>query len=77
MPAPPSFLATPAPAPAITLPFSDIKGLIDYVMAAYKELGREKGAAIGEVLTKMGLKAINEVQPSQYAEFHAAVEALK
>jgi hypothetical protein len=76
MPAPPTFLAAPAPA-APAVPFSDSKGLIEYVMAAYKEMGREKGAGIGDVLKGLGLSAINEVQPSQYVAFYTAVEALK
>jgi len=44
MPAPPAFVA-PAPAPAPLVggaPFSDGKGLIDYVMGAYKALGAAK-----------------------------------
>lgn len=76
MPPPPSFEAAPAPAiPAA--PFTDGKGLIAYVMAAYKDMGPVKGAGIQGVLTGMGLSNVNDVQPAQYAEFFAKVEALK
>jgi hypothetical protein len=78
MPPPPSFTAAPAPAPSgPVLPFSDSKGLIEYVMAAYKAMGPTKGAGIQGVLTGMGLVNINDVQPAQYGDFYAKVEALK
>lgn len=77
MPAPPTF-AAPAPAPAATgAPFSDGKGLIDYVMGAYKALGPQKGAQIQGVLTSMGYQNINDVKPEHYAALHTGVEALK
>lgn len=77
MPAPPSFVA-PAPAPApIGAPFSDPKGLIDYVMGAYKALGPQKGAQIQSVLTGLGYQNINDVKPEHYAALHTGVEALK
>jgi hypothetical protein len=77
MPAPPAFVA-PAPAPAPTgAPFSDGKGLIDYVMGAYKALGPQKGAMIQNVLTGMGYQNINDVKPEHYAALHTGVEALK
>jgi hypothetical protein len=77
MPAPPSFVA-PAPAPVPTgAPFSDGKGLIDYVMGAYKALGPQKGALIQGVLTSMGYQNINDVKPEHYAALHTGVEALK
>jgi hypothetical protein len=77
MPAPPAFVA-PAPAPAPTgAPFSDGKGLIDYVMGAYKALGPQKGAQIQNVLTGMGYQNINDVKPEHYAALHTGVEALK
>ena len=75
MPAPPTFAATPvAVAPA---PFSDGKGLIDYVMNAYKALGPQKGAQIQGVLTGMGYANINDVKPEMYGALYAGVEALK
>ena len=77
MPAPPTFVA-PAPAPAATgAPFSDPKGLIDYVMGAYKALGPQKGAMIQGVLTGLGYQNINDVKPEHYAALHTGVEGLK
>ena len=77
MPAPPSFVA-PVAAPAPTgAPFSDGKGLIDYVMGAYKALGPQKGAMIQGVLTGMGYQNINDVKPEHYGQLFAGVEALK
>jgi hypothetical protein len=89
MPAPPSF--TPAamapamnPLPTATAtsttssaPFSDPKGLIDYVMGAYKALGPQKGALIQGVLTGLGYQNINDVKPEHYAALHTGVEGLK
>lgn len=75
------------PAPAFTVPqtapvsagapFSDPKGLIDYVMGAYKALGPQKGAMIQGVLTGLGYQNINDVKPEHYGALHAGVEALK
>ena len=77
MPAPPSFVM-PAPAPAVSgAPFSDGKGLIDYVMGAYKALGPQKGALIQGVLTGLGYQNINDVKPEHYAALHTGVEGLK
>ena len=77
MPAPPSFVM-PAPAPAATgAPFTDGKGLIDYVMGAYKALGPQKGAMIQGVLTGLGYQNINDVKPEHYAALHTGVEGLK
>jgi hypothetical protein len=77
MPAPPAFTA-PAPAPAATgAPFTDGKGLIDYVMGAYKALGPQKGAQIQGVLTGLGYQNINDVKPEHYGQLFAGVEALK
>lgn len=78
MPAPPTFEAPAAPVAAPTgAPFSDGKGLIDYVMSAYKALGPQKGAAIQSVLTGLGYQNINDVKPEHYAALHQGVEALK
>ena len=76
MPAPPTFTAPPPAAPAAA-PFSDAKGLMDYVMSSYKALGPQKGASIQQVLTGLGVSTINEVKPEQYAALFAGVEALK
>jgi hypothetical protein len=58
-------------------PFSDPKGLIDYVMGAYKALGPQKGALIQGVLTGLGYQNINDVKPEHYAALHTGVEGLK
>jgi hypothetical protein len=77
MPEPPTF-AAPVAAPAPTgAPFTDGKGLIDYVMGAYKALGPQKGAQIQGVLTGMGYQNINDVKPEHYGALFAGVEALK
>ena len=77
MPAPPAFVA-PEPAPASSgAPFSDAKGLIDYVMGAYKALGPQKGAQIQGVLTGLGYQNINDVKPEHYGALFSGVEALK
>lgn len=78
MPPPPTFMAPPSVTVAIhAVPFSDNKGLVDYVMARYKALGPEKGGKIHGVLLSMGCNAINEVKPEQYGQFYAAVEAIQ
>ena len=75
MPAAPSF--EPVVEAAGKAPFTDGKGLIDYVMTAYKEMGAEKGAKIQGVLTEMGLQNVNELRPTEYDAFYTKVEALK
>jgi hypothetical protein len=79
MPAPPAFVApAPVAAPAVTgAPFSDPKGLIDFVMASYKALGPQKGAMIQGVLVSLGYQNINDVKPEHYGQLFAGVEALK
>lgn len=79
MPAPPAFVApAPAPAPVATgAPFSDGKGLIDYVMASYKALGAAKGAQIQSVLVNLGYQNINDVKPEHYGALFVNIEALK
>jgi hypothetical protein len=79
MPAPPSFIApAPVAAPAPNgAPFTDGKGLIDYVMGAYKALGPQKGAMIQNVLVNLGYQNINDVKPEHYGQLFAGVEALK
>lgn len=77
MPAPPVFTAPVVAPVASGAPFSDGKGLIDYVMGAYKALGPQKGAMIQGVLTGMGYQNINDVKPEHYGQLFAGVEALK
>jgi len=77
MPAPPVFVApvaAPAPAPSM---FTDPKGLIDYVMGAYKALGPQKGASIQGVLVGLGYQNINDVKPEHYGDVCNGIEALK
>ena len=77
MPAPPVFVApvaAPAPAPSM---FTDPKGLIDYVMGAYKTLGPQKGASIQGVLVGLGYQNINDVKPEHYGDLFNGIEALK
>ena len=77
MPAPPTFIAAPAAPAPTAAPFSDGKGLIDYVMSSYKALGAAKGALIQGVLTGLGYQNINDVKPEHYAALFAGVEGLK
>lgn len=78
MPAPPTFAAPVSVAAAPSgAPFADGKGLIDYVMGAYKALGPQKGAQIQGVLTGLGYQNINDVKPEHYAALHTGIEALK
>lgn len=76
MPPAPTFEA-PVASATTAVPFSDGKGLIDYVMGAYKALGAEKGQQIQGVLTGMGYQNINDVKPEHYGQLFAGVEALK
>lgn len=76
MPPLPDF-AAPAPvAPAPTAPFSDPKGMIQYVTEAWKALGA-KGPKMQDVIVGLGHHNINEIRPDQYGALYAGVEALK
>jgi hypothetical protein len=77
MPAPPTFATAPTPVATSSAPFTDGKGLIDYVMAAYRTMGPQKGAQIQTVLTGLGYQNINDIKLSDYAALYAGVEALK
>ena len=77
MPAPPVFAPVAAPAPVSAAPFTDGKGLIDYVMSAYKAMGAAKGAMIQTVLTGLGYQNINDVKPEHYGALFAGIETLK
>lgn len=82
-PAPaPAPVEAPAPAPVQSsptkpVPFTTQKELIAYMMDSYKQMGHQKGMGIQDVLTKIGIKNINEVDPSMYATLYNAVEAMK
>lgn len=75
----PTFTATftNVPAATSTAPFADKAGLTAYTMGVYKELGAVKGAEIQNVLVGLGVSNINEVTPTMYGTYHAALEALK
>ena len=77
MPAPPSFVAPTPVAAAVGAPFTDPKGLIDFVMTSYKNLGPAKGAGIQGVLTGLGYQNINDVKAEHYAALFSGIEALK
>lgn len=82
-PAMPSFVTAPATpvvpvAPPVSgAPFSDGKGLMEYVMNTYKALGPQKGAAIQNVLTGLGYANINDVKLEHYAALFQGIELLK
>ena len=92
MPPPPVFAPIPVvpvmapvvaapPAPVVAshfekAPFDSAKGLIDFVMSAYKALGPQKGAGIQGVLTGLGYSNINDVNPAHYDALFAGVKAL-
>lgn len=58
-------------------PFTDPKGLIDFVMTSYKNLGPAKGAGIQGVLTGLGYQNINDVKAEHYAALFCGIESLK
>jgi hypothetical protein len=75
---PPTVPPVTAPFPESSgAPFADAKGLMQYVMEAYKTLGRDKGAQIQTVLNNMGCQNVNDIKVEQYAQLYAGVEALK
>jgi hypothetical protein len=78
LPAGPSFMPQQqAQSTTIAIPFNDGKGLVDYVMGAYKAMGPEKGANIQGVLVSLGYQNINDVQAKDYEAVFKGVEALK
>ena len=77
MPAPPVFVAPVVEVAPTGAPFTDGKGLIDYVMSAYKQMGAEKGARIQNVLMSLNYSNINDVKPEHYGALFQGIEALK
>ena len=77
MPAPPVFVAPVVEVAPTSAPFTDGKGLIDYVMSAYKAMGAQKGAGIQNVLVSLGYQNINDVKPEHYGALFQGIEALK
>jgi hypothetical protein len=70
----------PSPEPAPTqsaTPFTDHQGMINYVMAAYKDLGPQKGAGIQDVMATIGLVNINDAKPGDYDALYQGIESLK
>jgi hypothetical protein len=77
-PPPPTTPPVTAPAPESSgAPFVDAKGLIEYVMLTYKNLGPQKGAQIQSVLSGLGYQNINDVKAEHYGKIFAGIEALK
>lgn len=76
MPALPTFMVA-APAPAKSAPFTDAKGLMDYVMTSYTALGAEKGSKIQDIMVSLGFHHINDITAASYGVFFEKVEALK
>lgn len=76
MPPLPTFVA-PVEPPKPGAPFSDPKGMIQYVTESYKALGPVKGAKIQDIITALGHHNINDIRPDQYASLYASMEALK
>ena len=77
-----NLVPTPAAPAPVTVspsdcPIKDGKTLMETMMALYKELGPQKGAAIQGVLKSVGCEAVNEVRPDQYAAIWAGLQALK
>ena len=79
MPAAPTFEIpqTITQIPLNGAPFTDPKGLIEFVMTSYKNLGPAKGAGIQGVLTGLGYQNINDVKAEHYAALFCGIEALK
>jgi hypothetical protein len=84
MPAPPVFEPVAAPEVAEVMaeqakkaPFDTAKGLVDYVMAAYREMGPAKGQGIQKVLVLAGYQNINDVKPEHYFEVWTGIEKLR
>ena len=76
-PAPQSPAPSAPAVPAGAAPFSDAKGLMDYAMQKYQQLGPVKGGMIQSILMGMNTPNINMLQPAQYAEFYSKVESIQ
>ena len=76
MPAPPTF-QEPEQKQESSAPFDDAKGMISYVMEAYKELGPERGSQIQAVLGNLGYANINDVKAEDFGKLYSGIEALK
>lgn len=80
--APPVVESAPVPAPAAApvsatpAPFKDSKGLMDYCMGKYRELGPIKGAQIQQILLELGVNNLNALPAEHFGTFFLKVEAL-
>jgi len=84
MPTPPVFEPVTPPEVAEVMaeqakkaPFDTAKGLVDYVMGAYREMGPAKGQGIQKVLVLAGYQNINDVKPEHYYEVWTGIEKLR
>ena len=84
MPTPPTFEPVTPPEVAEVMaeqakkaPFDTAKGLVDYVMSAYREMGPAKGQGIQKVLVLAGYQNINDVKPEHYFEVWTGIEKLR
>jgi hypothetical protein len=81
MPAPPFMVAAPVVAKnaptELKAPFSDAKGLMAYMMAAWEALGPVKGLEVQAVMAKLGHKNVSDIATGDYDALFAGVEALK
>jgi len=66
----------PPTAPQVQVPFNDLPGFIQYVMARYKAVGPQKGAQIQTILSQKGYGNVNDVKPEHFADLYQALEAL-
>ena len=73
----PTPVAVAAPTPVSASPFSDKNAMMDFVMTSYRAMGAEKGAKIQDVLTAIGYKNINDVDPAHWGALKSGIEALK
>ena len=76
----PAPVAQPAPVatPEVTAgvcPFKDAKGMIQWIMNCYREMGAE-GLQIQKVMDGLGIKNINDTKPEQYQALYTGVENL-
>jgi hypothetical protein len=70
---------TPVAAPVVVegaAPFADAKGLMEYCMGKYRDLGPVKGSMIQNALVELGVANLSSLKVDQYAAFYAKVEAI-
>jgi len=62
---------------ATSCPITTAKELLEYVMAAYAQLGAAKGPSMQAILSACGVTNINEVTPDKFGYIWSNIEALK